>query len=287
MPFIDIEKSAGAYSYGPGVNACNLTSQDIAKANAGLRDNMSKYFSWTRKELCKAIVERRIKSGKAVARMAKSQLEETLRKADKNPSFYCFLDLPPELRNEIYKHAIADLDPKRKPRLRPASPDICRVNRQTRSESLPLFLHSIDQTIIVSWVPTGPAPYGRQKAVLSDKYHTYFRNARKLGWLQHMRRFHFRIMQRNQSRGSNGHAKIDPNARYLVKFANMMEDVKTWRLVQKDKNGCSPKIKDDFLPKITAVMASTNNGEDTTMTAEKFNAMIAIFLDTVDLQFAA
>ena len=86
MPFIDIEKSAGYYGYGPGVNASNLTRQDIAEANARLYpqcqqrshdgslkvtqgDTMSKYLNWTRKELRKAIVERRIKSGKAVARM--------------------------------------------------------------------------------------------------------------------------------------------------------------------------------------------------------------------------
>lgn len=86
MPFIDIEKSAGYYSYGLGVNAFNLTRQDIAEANAKLYsqcqqrsqdgslkatqgDTMSTYLNWTRKELCKAIVERRIKSGKALARM--------------------------------------------------------------------------------------------------------------------------------------------------------------------------------------------------------------------------
>jgi hypothetical protein len=99
MPFIDIEKSAGYYSYGPGINASNLTRQDIAEANARLRPQCqqrshdgslkatqsditmstaseltggvttSKYLNWTRKELRKAIVERRIMSGKAVAKM--------------------------------------------------------------------------------------------------------------------------------------------------------------------------------------------------------------------------
>ena len=82
---------ASYYGYGQGVNAANLTSKDIAKANAKLRPQLkatpgeknstskstcgvsgatqSQYFSWTRTELCKAIVDRRIKSGKAVARM--------------------------------------------------------------------------------------------------------------------------------------------------------------------------------------------------------------------------
>ena len=91
------------YGYAPGVNAANLTSKDIAKANARIESQrqrriqhdslkaiqgdtfaksatnsavgdggvstMSKYSSWTRKELRKAIVERRIKSENAVARM--------------------------------------------------------------------------------------------------------------------------------------------------------------------------------------------------------------------------
>lgn len=79
--------------YASGVNAANLTSQDIANANARLRPllkatqgdagkvsttrsargnwdaTLPNYPSWTREELRKAIVERRIKSGKAVARM--------------------------------------------------------------------------------------------------------------------------------------------------------------------------------------------------------------------------
>ena len=91
------------YGYGPGVNAANLTSKDIAKANARIKPQrqrriqhgsleatqgdtvhksatnsaagdgavsiVSKYSSWTRRELRKAIVGRRIKSENAVARM--------------------------------------------------------------------------------------------------------------------------------------------------------------------------------------------------------------------------
>lgn len=91
------------YGYGPGVNAANLTSKDIAKANArikpqrqrriqhgslkvtrgdtldksstnsavgdGCLSTVPKYSSWTRKELRKAILGRRIKSENAVARM--------------------------------------------------------------------------------------------------------------------------------------------------------------------------------------------------------------------------
>ena len=84
---------ASYYGYGQGVNAANLTGKDIAKANAKLRPQLkatqggaeknsasksacsggsatqSQYSSWTRTELCKAIVDRRIRSGKAIARM--------------------------------------------------------------------------------------------------------------------------------------------------------------------------------------------------------------------------
>jgi hypothetical protein len=99
MCHINFDNGTSYYGYGPGVNAANLTSLDIANANAKLKpqrqqriqdgslkavqgDNkldaasksacdvaMTKYSSWTRKELCKAVVERRIKSRKTVARM--------------------------------------------------------------------------------------------------------------------------------------------------------------------------------------------------------------------------
>lgn len=200
---------------------------------------------------------------------------DTVRKADKNPKFSRFLDLPAELRNEIYKLAIADLDPKRLPRVRPASPKICRVSKQIRSESLPLFLHSIEQNIIVSWVPVEPKSLRLQKAVLCDEYHTYFKNAGKLGWLQHMRRFHFRVMEHPDR---NRKTKMDPNARYYVKFADTMQTVDAW--VEKGEN------KEGFLGEIQAVMATTIGGRSTAMSEKQFNLMVAIFLDAVDLQFA-
>ena len=205
----------------------------------------------------------------------KLQLIDTLRKADKNPKFSRFTDLPAELRNGIYKLVIADLNPKGLPLVRPPSPKICRVSKQIRSESLPLFLHSIEQNIIVSWVPVGTKSHRRQKAVLCKKYHSYFENARKLGWLQHMRRFHFRVMKhREHSRRT----RLDPNARYCVKFADTMQTVDAWIEKGKDKEG--------FLGKIQSGMATTIGGGNTAMSEKKFKLMIAILLDTVDLHFA-
>jgi hypothetical protein len=209
-------------------------------------------------------------------------LVDTLKKADDNPEFSRFSELPAELRNKVYKLAVADLNPKGLPLVRPASPNICRVSKQTRSESLPLFLHIIDQNIIVSWVLAGTRSRPRQKAVLCNEYYTYFENARKRGWLQHMRSFQFRIMERPQTPGGSGKTRIDSNARYNVKFANMMENVKTWRRAEKDVRGRLLKIEDKLLPRLTAGMASTINGRVATMTGRKFNAMIGTFLDAVN-----
>jgi hypothetical protein len=213
---------------------------------------------------------------------SKVLLVDALKKADKNLEFSRFSELPAELRNEVYKLAIADLNPKRLPRVRPASPNICRLSKQTRSESLPLFLNSISQNIIVSWAAVGTKSRPRQKAVLSREYHAYFENAGKRGWLQHMRRFHFRIMQRPQTPGGSSTTRIDPNARYNVKYANTMESVKTWRRAEKDKNGRILEIEDEFLPKLTARMASTTNGRVATMSGRKFNTMFRTFLDAVN-----
>lgn len=104
MPFLTFKQDASCYGYGPGVNASNLTSHDIASANARLapqrqrrlqdgslkttRDDarhhapkstrralMPKYLSWTERELAKAVVARRIKSGKEVAEMYVDSLQ--------------------------------------------------------------------------------------------------------------------------------------------------------------------------------------------------------------------
>lgn len=204
-----------------------------------------------------------------------TQLIDILRKADKKSSLSRFLELPPELRNEIYKHAIADIvTEKTDLRVRPASPAICRINKQTRSESLPLFFHSIDQNIIVSLVPVGS--HRIQRAMICDEYYNYFEKARKFGWLQHMRRFHFRLSE--HAPGRNSQTKKDKKARYHVKFASNMQNVKT---SPHEKNA-----KDGLLPKLEAGIANTTKGGNTNMTGKKFNSMITVFLDTVDLYLA-
>lgn len=205
----------------------------------------------------------------------KPQLIDILSKADQKSSLSRFLELPPELRNEIYKHAIADIiTEKTDLRVRPASPAICRINKQTRSESLPLFFHSIDQNIIVSLVPVGP--YRIQRAMICDEYYNYFEKALKFGWLQHMRRFHFRLS--DHAPGRNGQTKKDKKARYHVKFASNMQNVKT---LPHEKSA-----RDGLLPKLQAGMATITDGGNTTLTGKKFNSIITVFLDTVDQYLA-
>lgn len=211
---------------------------------------------------------------------------EILRKADEKSSLSPFLELPPELRSEIYKYAIADIIAKTQDsRVRPPSPGLCRINSETRRESLPLFLRETAQTIIVSWVPAGPESDHSQKPVLCDEYRTYFKDAREFGWLQHMRLFHFRIMKLELPTGVDGQTKADHNARYYVKFAKMMENVETWCEV-KDKKGPLPAAEDQFLSKIKAEMSAIQLSGNVTMNSKDFESMIGIFLRTVDQHYA-
>lgn len=95
MPIIDLTKSASAYVYKNDVTALSLTGQDIADANARRRpqhqqrgrnettNNVpistaptsadtfpnTKYDKWKKEALCKAIVGRRIKTGKPIGKM--------------------------------------------------------------------------------------------------------------------------------------------------------------------------------------------------------------------------
>jgi hypothetical protein len=65
-----------------------------------------------------------------------------------------------------------------------------------------------------------------------------------------------------------------------------MESMKPWRRAEMDKNGRILEIEDEFLPKLTARMASTINGRVATMSGRKFNTMFRTFLDTVNAHCA-
>jgi hypothetical protein len=203
-------------------------------------------------------------------------LMKTLREADKEPSFSRFLDLSAELRNEIYKIAIEDINVKDSSRVRPVTPAISRTNRQIRNETLPLFFRGICQTIVVSSFPVGQFSHRLQQAKFDVKYQDYFNHAIKVGWLQHIRRFQFRLM--GETLGRNGQPKKHWDARYYVQFANNTQSVETKTGEEEDKQG--------LLSKIMAGMATVVDGESTVMTAKEFWSMIAFFLATVDLRCA-
>lgn len=89
MPSFNFVEGAGSYSYGPGVNAANLTAKDIRDGNAKLAPRRQQlinngmlqatnndpgyqsptasnnkpffdYAKWSRKELMKAVISRQI-----------------------------------------------------------------------------------------------------------------------------------------------------------------------------------------------------------------------------------
>lgn len=314
------------YGYDAGVNADNLTKKDINKANARIdpfrqqrivdgllkatRDDASyvspkaataatahliNYAKWTKKELVKAIVERKVKSAKKAKNLyvclprtnfktqatdnihrTKFDMVAALEKADKNPQFHRFLDLSAELRNAVYKFAIADADPKNKPRVRPETPAISRVNHQLRDETLPLFFRHTCMTIVVSAGPSKARPLPQRRtsrthsAELSKEYLNYLIHADRAGWLQHMRHFQWRVMGLTVNRNGGIVGRWDE--RYFVKFANSMLTVET---------STGEEDKDGRLEAVQAKMAETTDDLSTRMTPVNFYTMMAFFMGRV------
>ncbi|KAK0947559.1 hypothetical protein LTR29_001167 [Friedmanniomyces endolithicus] len=58
-----------------------------------------------------------------------------LESADRSRTFHPFLDLPAELRNMVYRHAVVVDDPLWSPGSRARTPAICRASKQLREES--------------------------------------------------------------------------------------------------------------------------------------------------------
>lgn len=209
----------------------------------------------------------------------------TLEKSDKNPKFHRFLGLSPELRNNIYEFAIADLnsDKNKKGRVRPETPAISRTNRQLRMESMPLFFHNTCQTIIVSAGSsrTVPLPQRRTTRIpsgeVTDEYRNYFSYAERAGWLQHMRHFQWRIM--GQTLNRDGGVIKRWNERYFVDFSSAMQTVTTSN--GEVSNDHKDKDKDGRLERVQNGMAEITDNESTSMTALDFYSMMAFFMDSV------
>lgn len=204
-----------------------------------------------------------------------AQLRDTLRKADRKARFSRFVDLPAELRNRIYEFALVDVfDYNEGRRVRPPTPAISFVNHQLRDETLPLFFRGICQNIIVCGPRTGPR---RLRNELCKEYNHYFKYAKRVGWLQHMRYFHFRL--EGYALDFDGRPK-EWNARYYVDFSPNMESVETWSEVKGKED------REGRLSKIQHGIAKIVDGGNTTMTAKHFDAMIKFFLTTTNLRCA-
>ena len=70
----------------------------------------------------------------------RGELVEFLDKADQQPRFHRFLDLPAEIRNRIYTMHIYSFD---EPEVTPSQPPITLTNRQIRSETIEMFYRSL------------------------------------------------------------------------------------------------------------------------------------------------
>jgi hypothetical protein len=90
---------------------------------------------------CKVVELRKFARQRGLVAMeskdSKAHLIETLRLADKNPLFTCFLKLPEELRNTVYGFYCAYFSDT--PLTMPTYPPLARVNKSLRDEVLPVF----------------------------------------------------------------------------------------------------------------------------------------------------
>lgn len=204
----------------------------------------------------------------------------SLRKADKDPSFDHFTSLPAELRNQIYGLTLAD----DKPRVRPVSPAISRVSSQLRKETLPIFLRDTTQTIVVNTVPLKKSmPQLRQNnnnnniklGELPKEYGRYFDHAAEMGWIQHMRRFQFRVERHSFDRKTR--VSKHWHERHFVKFARNMSSAQTW--VREKKEG------DDVEERVRAAMAGIASRPRAHMGQRDLKSMLSYFVTSANTAF--
>jgi hypothetical protein len=201
-----------------------------------------------------------------------------LEEADKQPEFHRFMGMSPELRDMVYRFSFQNNNPTDLSRVCPKTPAICRLNHETRDETLPIFFRTTRLSIVVSAKPgrSKPMPQGRstrtQTAEIHEKFQEYFLPAEKKGWLQHMRHFQWRLMGKTFNGNSNDIIGKDWDDRFFVDFSNNMQTVATWR---------KEKDRESRLEGVQAKMATTTNRESVNMTPSAFDCMMAIFMDSV------
>jgi len=116
-----------------------------------IRSNMGQtsYVLCTNDELRGYIAARKIDSKALISPRRKgfrSELIELLDKADQNPQFHKFMDLPPEIRNRIYDMYYKAFE---KPLHTPAQPPLVLASSQLRREALQLFYNTF--TFVVTF----------------------------------------------------------------------------------------------------------------------------------------
>lgn len=210
-------------------------------------------------------------------RRNKDLMIASLRKADKDPSFDHFTSLPAELRNQIYGLILAD----DKPRVRPVSPAISRVSSELRKETLPIFFRNTTQTIVVTTVPLKkdmPQQRHNNNIKLGEivkAYGRYFDHAAKMGWIQHMRRFQFRVERHSFDRKTR--VSKHWHERHFVKFARNMSYAQTW--VREKKEG------DDGEERVRAAMAGIASRPRAHMGKRDLKSMLSYFVTSANTVF--
>ncbi|KAI7514891.1 hypothetical protein KC347_g141 [Hortaea werneckii] len=97
------------------------------------------YHNCSSDELRRLIQARKMETSLLGLKLSKSELVDILQSEDQRPKFHRFQELPPELRNRIYKYHFASFH---QPICAPSQPPITKVSSLLRRETLQLFYHS-------------------------------------------------------------------------------------------------------------------------------------------------
>ena len=109
---------------------------DLARLTLHHNSGYVNYFTCTDEELQKFVVDRGMQDTARRTPNRKGLIKKLLN-ADKNPSFTLCLDLPAELRNQVYDFYTESLTTE--PVHCPIDPPLARASRLLRAESLPIF----------------------------------------------------------------------------------------------------------------------------------------------------
>ncbi|KAK3697203.1 hypothetical protein LTR37_017604 [Vermiconidia calcicola] len=163
----------------------------------GLADDTqaSKYLLWTNTELRVAIIQRGLEDVKPKPSTheftyyddVKLERINILTCADRSRTFPRFMELPPELQTNIYRHASVSNIPLQRPKV----PAVCRLSKATREEALPIFFASNSFMITIQAKVTLPySSSGSPKVIKASEIKSEDKK-----WLRMMRQ-HVALMRR-------------------------------------------------------------------------------------------